>query len=96
MKKSLDLKKLGERIAKTDLALMAVLARRSKLTKQVAQYKIKNGQKFVRLNIEKQRLDAVRKWAKAHGMDPNFAQQILYSVINESCKQQLVEVQKKV
>ena len=94
MTKDSGLNKLGERIGKIDLELMALLKRRSDLTKMVALYKIKSGRKFVRLNIEKQRLDAVRKWAKTHGMDPNFAQQILYSIINESCKQQLNELQK--
>ncbi len=94
MNKDSELEKIGKRIGKIDLALMALLKRRSALTKRVAEYKIRSGQKFVRLNVEKQRIDAVRKWAKEHGMDPNFAQQILYSVINESCKQQLVELQK--
>jgi len=94
MAKDLKLKKFGKRIDKIDLALMALLKRRSALTKRVAEYKIRSGQKFVRLNIEKQRINAVRHWAKANGMDPNFAQQILYAIINESCKQQLVELQK--
>jgi chorismate mutase len=94
MAKDLKLKNFGERIEQIDLALMALLKKRSALTKQVALYKIRNGQKFVRLNVEKQRINAVRKWAKTNGIDPNFAQQILYSVINESCKQQLVELEK--
>ena len=41
MAKDLELKKLGRRIGKIDFALMALLKRRSALTKLVAQYKIK-------------------------------------------------------
>jgi chorismate mutase len=97
MKKELNLKKLGERIAKIDLELMKTLKRRAELTRQVALYKIKTKQNsIIRLNIENQRIKAVRAWAKKNGMDPNFAAQILYSIINESCKQQLSELQKVV
>jgi chorismate mutase len=95
MKEKLDLKKLGKRIGKIDLELMAKLKRRAKLTRQVALYKIKTKQNpIIRLNIENQRIKAVREWAKKNGMDPNFAAQVLYCVINESCKQQLSELQK--
>jgi chorismate mutase len=95
MKKELDLKKLGARIAKIDLELMATLKRRAELTRQVALYKIKTKQNpIIRLNVENQRIKAVKAWAKKNGMDPNFAAQVLYCVINESCKQQLAELQK--
>jgi len=60
MSKQLDLNEIGKRISKVDLALMTLLKKRSELTKLVALYKIKSGQKFVRLNIEKQRINAAR------------------------------------
>ena len=94
MKKRHDLDALGRQISKIDISVMALLEKRFRLVRQVAQCKIKNEQKLIRLDVEKQRLDAVMAWAKTHDMDPNFAAQILYSIINESCKQQLAELQK--
>jgi len=85
---------LGKRISAIDIAIMKLMEQRIRLVRKVAKFKINNGQKIVRLKIEKQRIDAVRKWAKTNGMDPNFAQQVLYAIINESCKQQLVELEK--
>jgi chorismate mutase len=95
MKRIKNLKELGGRIAKIDLELMKILKRRAELTRLVALYKIKTKQKpIIRLNIENQRIKAVKDWAKKNNIDPNFAAQILYCVINESCKQQLSELQK--
>jgi chorismate mutase len=94
MIKDLELKKLSKLISKTDLDILKLLKRRNELAKQVAQYKIANNLEFVRLNVEKERITQARKWAEANGIDPNFAEQIIYSVINESCKQQLIELEK--
>lgn len=94
MTKDFNLKKLGKLISKTDLDILKLLKRRNELAKQMARYKVANNIDFVRLNVENERIAAARKWAKENGIDPNFAEQIIYSAINESCKQQLVELQK--
>ena len=90
----LNLKELGVRLAKVDILLMSLLKRRMELASQVATFKIKKGLPFIRLKIENQRLAEVRKWARKHKMNPHFADAILYSVIGESCKQQLIQLQK--
>jgi len=94
MENILDLKELGGRLARVDLMLMMLLKRRIELAHLVARFKMKMGQKFIRLKVENQRIAVVRKWARENGVNPNFAEQVLYAAINESCKQQLIDLQK--
>ena len=93
MNLDLDLKELGARLAKVDILLMELLKRRMELAFQVGTYKMKNGKKFIRINVENQRLAKVRTWARKNKMNPHFVNAVLYSVIGESCKQQLVQLQ---
>ncbi len=95
MEKLLDLEELGGRLQRVDLMIMMLLKRRIDLAHLVARYKIKNGQKFIRLEIENERLNEVGDWAKKNGLDPNFARQMLYAAISESCKQQLVDLESR-
>lgn len=90
----LNLKELGVRLAKVDILLMSLLKRRMELASQVATFKIKKGLPFIRLKIENQRLAEVRKWARRHKINPHFADAVLYSAIGESCRQQLIQLQK--
>lgn len=89
----LDLKELGARLAKVDILLMSLLQRRMELAFQVGTYKMKKGLPFIRLKVEKERLAKIRQWARKHKMNPHFVNSILYLVIGESCKQQLIQLQ---
>lgn len=93
MNLDLDLKELGSRLAKVDILLMELLKRRMELAFQVGTYKMKKGKKFIRIKIENQRLAKVRAWARKNKMNPHFVNAVLYTVIGESCKQQLVQLQ---
>lgn len=94
MKKQLSLKELGDRLGDIDFSLITLLARRNELVREIARFKMADGQKIIRLNIENERIKAAKKLAKENGLDPNYAAQIMYSLINESCKQQLSELEK--
>ncbi len=105
MQFDLDLPELGARIEKIDLLLMALIQRRMELSTLVGKRKLrdreqkpeKGGRKkrvpFVRLSVEKKRVAGVRAWARKHKMNPHFAEAILYAIISESCKQQLIQLQ---
>ena len=93
MNLDLDLKELGSRLAKVDILLMELLKRRMGLAFQVGTYKMKKSKKFIRIKIENQRLAKIRVWARKNKMNPHFVNAILYTIIGESCKQQLVQLQ---
>lgn len=84
----LDLKELGVRLRKVDQHLIALLAKRMNLALQVEEFKQTKGQPIYRPKIEDERLQEVRKWAQERGLNPNFAQALLYLIIDESCKVQ--------
>src|SRR3972149_5362321 len=87
MHKLLNLSQLGGRLAKVDMMLMALLKRRMDLALQVGEYKISKAK------IESKRLAQVRIWARKNKMNPHFAETVLYTIIGESCKQQMIQLQ---
>ena len=93
MHKLLNLSQLGGRLAKVDMMLMALLKRRMDLALQVGEYKISKAEKIFRAKIESKRLAQVRIWARKNKMNPHFAETVLYTIIGESCKQQMIQLQ---
>ncbi|MBI2475800.1 MAG: methyltransferase domain-containing protein [Candidatus Taylorbacteria bacterium] len=66
------------------------MARRVQLAREVAKVKMVAKLPLYRGDKEKERLEEVGKWADTEGIDPLFARSLLYSVIGESCKQQMI------
>lgn len=94
MNLDLDLEELGSRLARVDILLMTLLKRRLELALQVGTYKMKRGLPSIRLKVENQRLAKIRAWARKNKMNPHFAEAMLYGIISESCKQQLIQLQR--
>lgn len=96
MEKLLNLEELGSRIATVDIMIMQLIKRRMELSEQVGKYKRQNGERIFRADIEDKRINAIRKWAEVHHMNTHFAESILYALINESCKLQMIQLQEEV
>jgi len=90
---NLDLKELGKRLYGVDMLIVALLKRRMDLALQVGEYKIEKGQKIFRASVESKRLAQVRAEARKCKLSPHFAVSILYQAIDESCKQQMIQLQ---
>ncbi len=90
---NLDLKELGKRLYGVDMLIVALLKRRMDLALQVGEYKIEKGQKIFRASVESKRLAQVRAEARRCKLSPHFAASILYQAIDESCKQQMIQLQ---
>ena len=86
------LKILAQRLVSVDRHFVHLLARRIHLAKEVAMIKVEDGSPLYRSQIEKERLDQVSKWAEEEGINPEFARSLLYPIIGESCKNQMVIV----
>jgi len=95
MIRSLDLKELGKRIEAIDLLLLTLVAHRMNLSLNVGAYKKAKGENIYRRDAENKRLDIARFIAVNGGLDDNFAHALLYSIINESCKRQMIQLQDK-
>jgi len=94
--KPINLKSLGEKLAKIDRHIVVTLKKRMDLAKMVARCKIQQGkQPILRKDIEEERLRQVVVWAEEEGLNPDFAQSILYMIICESCRIQINEMQKQ-
>jgi SAM-dependent methyltransferase/chorismate mutase len=95
MIRSLDLKQLGARIEAIDELLFILIAYRMAFSLNVGAYKraTKKKSKIFRKGPENRRLVLARKMGKKLGLNPNFAASILYGIIGESCKQQMIQLQ---
>ncbi len=51
------------------------------------------GEDIFRSDVEDRRIAAVRKIAEEHGLNPHLAETILYALIGESCKLQMIKLQ---
>lgn len=96
MEKLLNLEELGSRLATVDTMIMQLIMRRMELAEQVGKYKRKKGEMIFREDIENRRIEAIKKWAVSHGVSPHFAESILYALISESCKLQMIQLQGEV
>lgn len=95
METLLDLEQLGARLKSVDIMLMALVKRRMDLALQVGLYKRREGQKIFRAEVEDKRIAEVKGWAAQHDLNPSFAATLLYLLIGESCKLQMIQLQEE-
>lgn len=92
---ALDLPVLGERIAAVDRMILELVKQRQVLAHHVGLIKRAKvpPDKIYNKKRERERIAVCRMTAEELGLDPDFAQGLLYSIIGESCKLQMVELQ---
>jgi ubiquinone/menaquinone biosynthesis C-methylase UbiE/chorismate mutase len=80
--------------------LLAVVARRMQLARRVAWTKSRRrdaeypeGEPISRPEIEALRLNDIAERATSYGVDPNLARTLLYILISDSCKEQMIRWQ---
>ncbi|MEK7510803.1 MAG: methyltransferase domain-containing protein [Patescibacteria group bacterium] len=95
MERLLNLEELGRRLATTDVLIMQLIKRRMELAEQVGKFKRQKDEPIFRAEIEDRRIQTIRDWATEHGLNPHFAELILYALINESCKLQMIQLQQE-
>ncbi len=88
-----NLKEQGKRLKLVDHLLIQLLRRRMRIAEEVEEFKRSTGGELVRTDVELKRVSQTRKWAGEIGLNPLFAQSLMYQVINESCKVQLMQMQ---
>ncbi|MBU4142365.1 class I SAM-dependent methyltransferase, partial [Patescibacteria group bacterium] len=91
----LDLNRLNDRFRRVDRFILDILSVRlasGGLSDYVAENKRKSSPDGIfnkrRQEKEDDRIDNMKTWAKAIGMDPNFAASLMYQIISESCRAQ--------
>ncbi len=89
----LNLQELGERLRYVDQGLIALLSRRMSLALQIEEFKHAKGLPIFRPDIELKRLHQAEEWAKGYGINAEFARSIMYMIINEACKTQMIQWQ---
>lgn len=95
METMLNLEQLGVRLASVDTMIMVLAKRRMELALQVGHYKRRENEKIFRADVEDKRIAKIKEWALEHGLNPNFAASFLYLLIDESCKQQMIQLQEE-
>lgn len=93
MSPGLDLGELGKRLKMVDQHVIALLAQRMDLAKQVETYKRIHQEPLIRLGIEDERIDGARVLAKTKGLNPNFVASFLYFIIAEACRVEISQMQ---
>lgn len=85
-----DLKQLGADLKRIDRMIVDLVHRRMGIARLVGYEKMRTQQPMFRSEIEDQRLEEIAEYALSVGVNPNMARSVLYSLINESCKQQMI------
>ncbi|HEY4521040.1 MAG TPA: methyltransferase domain-containing protein [Candidatus Paceibacterota bacterium] len=93
MEHLLDLDELGCRLAHVDNMIMILSKRRMDLVDQVGRHKRKTGEPIFRPEVEDRRINWARAWASLHGVNEHFAESLMYLLINEACKRQIILIQ---
>ncbi|MEK7576068.1 MAG: methyltransferase domain-containing protein [Patescibacteria group bacterium] len=86
-------KQIGKLIETGDEQLFDWIRRRMTLALRIEEVKRELGEEIVRVTVESKRLDAAAQVAERCGLNPHFAQALLYLIIGESCKMQLMQWQ---
>lgn len=92
---------LGDRLQVVDFLSVDLLKRRMDLALDVIDEKMRDARekgitpKIFRPKIETKRLAEIAEHARKVGINPHFARAMLYSAIGESCKVQMVRLQKE-
>lgn len=84
---------IGREIAVLDRHLIEVLTARMQAAQVVEHIKavLGNQQPIFRADVEDRRIEEIRQYAIARGINPHFAETVLYTIINESCKIQMIQ-----
>ncbi len=92
---ALTLPQLGPRIKAVDRMMLVLMAHRMLLSHQVGVIKQASTPIIPIFNKDREleRIAECREIAVELGLNPDFAQSILYSIIDESCKLQMIELQ---
>jgi chorismate mutase/GNAT superfamily N-acetyltransferase len=89
-----DLKTLGDQLKLVDQEIMNLVMERMQLARQVGFCKYLRGEEISRSSIEDERIVKIRQYAESIGLNSNFASSLLYSLIDESCKEQMIQLQR--
>lgn len=89
----LDLEILKPRFKVVDNGILALIGKRMKLSLQTEEYKRSRGEPISRPDMELKRLNAITELAPRFGLNPEFARAMLYNIIGESCKVQMIQLQ---
>lgn len=76
-----------------DELTLILASHRLSLALGVGAYKLATNQPIYRGEKEGERIDKVKALAIKLGLNPNFAAALLYLIIDESCKQQMIQLQ---
>lgn len=88
------LKTLGLEIESVDRAIMDLVQKRILLARQVGFSKYIHGEEIARLSVEDSRIVGIRQYADTIGLNPHLAASLLYVLIAESCKEQMIQMQR--
>lgn len=92
---SLDLDTLGRRLRTVDKMVVQLLAARHRLSLEVGASKIEaNGQIF-RPGIEEARITDACNYGELFGLNRNYVASVMYSMIRESCMDQIIQRESK-
>lgn len=90
----IDLKTLGDQLKIVDQGIMDLLLKRMQLARQVGFCKYLRGDEISRPSIEDARIAGIQQYAESIGLNKNFASSMLYNFIDESCKEQMIQLQR--
>jgi ubiquinone/menaquinone biosynthesis C-methylase UbiE/chorismate mutase len=96
MNNNLTLEQLGRSLLQVDTQIMNLAHRRMELAHQVGHVKRRDNQPIYRAEIEEDRLKFARELARKLGLNPHFASALLYLLIDEACKLQMIQLQEEV
>jgi ubiquinone/menaquinone biosynthesis C-methylase UbiE/chorismate mutase len=87
------LSKIGQDIKVIDMHIIEAMAARMQAAREVEHIKAvrSDNQPIYRESVENDRITFIREYASSRGINPHFAEAILYAVINESCKIQMIQ-----
>jgi len=83
----------ARRLANIDEQIMRAARQRIVVAKEVATTKEVRGEPIFRPKVENDRLNDAVVLAKEIGLNPNFAHALKYLLIDESCKEQMIQIQ---
>ena len=88
---NLDLHTMGARLKMVDEVLVQMLAARHRLSLQISGIKRAAGEPIYRHDIELRRIESTRRYGESLGLNPEFVAGIMYSLIRESCMDQVID-----
>ncbi|NTV44321.1 MAG: methyltransferase domain-containing protein [Candidatus Yonathbacteria bacterium] len=83
----------GKQLKIVDRMIAFLLKKRMDIAIRIARIKMSEGTPFIRLEVEGQRIEEVRRLAGEIGLNPHYLTTVLYTNIGESCKAQLMCLQ---